>query len=113
MENRELSKNFSSEEFTCHCGCGFDDVNYELIDILQRCRDILGVPFKVTSGCRCEKHNRSIGGVDSSMHLEGKAADIKCSKQDELNQLLSQLKIGLGIYETFTHIDVRGRKARW
>lgn len=52
---------------------------------LQRLRDKLGEEFErevtiiVSSGYRCPKLNREVGGVDDSYHLLGLAADIKAS----------------------------------
>lgn len=48
----------------------------ELLNGLQSIRDALGKPIKITSGYRCEKLNRLVGGVHNSSHLKGWAADI-------------------------------------
>ncbi len=45
-------------------------------ELLQRIRDRLGKPVTVTSGYRCTALNRAVGGVTSSDHMQGKAADI-------------------------------------
>lgn len=44
---------------------------------LQPLRDVVGVPFQVTSGYRCERLNEYISGARGSSHLTGEAADIK------------------------------------
>ena len=75
----DLTKNFSRREFACHCGCGFDDIDLRLVDILQTLRDYAGVPLHVNSGCRCTEYNKKVGGVDKSWHTKGKAADISAS----------------------------------
>ena len=51
-------------------------------------------------------------------HLYGMAADIKVSevtpkKVADYEETLLQGTGGIGIYDTFTHIDVRTTKARW
>lgn len=51
----------------------------ELLNALQVFRDVLGKPIKITSGYRCEKLNRLVGGVSNSSHLKGWAADISVS----------------------------------
>lgn len=33
----------------------------------------------VTSGCRCAKHNKAVGGVQGSRHVAGKAVDFYIS----------------------------------
>lgn len=75
MSNK-LSEHFSRHEFTCHCGCGNADVSSELVETLEQIRARFGAPVVVTSGRRCESHNRKCGGVTSSQHLVGTAADI-------------------------------------
>lgn len=44
--------------------------------MLQRIRDRLGQPITITSGYRCPALNRAVGGVTSSDHQSGQAADI-------------------------------------
>lgn len=73
-----LTKNFSKYEFACKCGCGFDDINFNVVLICQSIRDFLNVPIHINSGCRCEKHNKSVGGVQNSYHSLGLAADLSC-----------------------------------
>lgn len=46
-------------------------------DILQKIRDKYGKPLIVTSGFRCEKLNKAVGGVRTSQHCKGEAADIR------------------------------------
>lgn len=45
-------------------------------EMLERIRTTLGVPVIVTSGYRCQPLNRAVGGVTSSDHTQGHAADI-------------------------------------
>lgn len=44
--------------------------------MLQRIRDRLGKPIIITSGYRCPALNKAVGGVTSSDHQSGQAADI-------------------------------------
>ena len=43
---------------------------------LEPLRQHLGLPIQVNSGYRCEKVNALVGGVPTSQHLKGEAADI-------------------------------------
>ena len=43
---------------------------------LEPLRLHLGLPIQVTSGYRCEMVNKLVGGVPTSQHLKGEAADI-------------------------------------
>ncbi|WP_295850294.1 D-Ala-D-Ala carboxypeptidase family metallohydrolase [uncultured Xylophilus sp.] len=47
-------------------------------EMLERIRATLGRPVTVTSGYRCAELNRAVGGVTSSDHMQGHAADIVC-----------------------------------
>jgi zinc D-Ala-D-Ala carboxypeptidase len=47
-----------------------------LAELLERIRAHLGSPVTVTSGYRCPPLNRAVGGVTSSDHAQGHAADI-------------------------------------
>lgn len=46
--------------------------------ILQPLRNSLKLPVVVTSGYRCAAVNKAVGGVATSQHLKGQAADIQC-----------------------------------
>ncbi|HYW57662.1 MAG TPA: D-Ala-D-Ala carboxypeptidase family metallohydrolase [Polaromonas sp.] len=45
-------------------------------EMLERIRSTLGVPVVVTSGYRGQALNKAVGGVTSSDHTQGHAADI-------------------------------------
>lgn len=34
----DLSTHFNRHEFTCRCGCGFDDISPDLITLLEEIR---------------------------------------------------------------------------
>ena len=120
-----ITKNFSIEEFQCKCGCNMPEFVkknvIELAENLQIIRDEVG-RLDLTNAYRCKDHNSDVGGSTSSQHLVGKAADVKSEsiKPKEMAQIVNDLmkneKIktgGIGIYNTFTHIDIRGVRARW
>ena len=73
------TEHFKVSEFTCKCGCGKNNIDQRVIDMAETIRKALGVPVRVTSGCRCEKHNKAVGGTKGSFHVQGKAADLACS----------------------------------
>lgn len=111
-------KYFKRKEFECKCGCGFDTVDYLLAKIADEVREYFGKPTTITSGCRCEIHNKAIGGAISSAHIKGKAADIQVkdtSPEEVYNYIDSKYPntLGLGLYKTWVHIDSRNKKARW
>ena len=71
------TKNFKVSEFACK-HCGENKIDQKVLDICQTIRDELGVPVRVNSGYRCEKHNARVGGVKGSFHTKGLAADLSC-----------------------------------
>lgn len=68
---------FKKSEMTCKCGCGLNNTDLRLMQVLEQIRSHFGgKPVIITSGCRCSKHNKTVGGVQGSRHVLGKAADI-------------------------------------
>lgn len=118
MSEHVLSPYFKRKEFSCRCGCGFAAVDSELLHVLEDVRQHFNAPLVITGPCRCEAHNRKVGGAKSSYHVKGMAVDIKVSgvKPSEVYLHLTGKyphKYGVGKYPTFTHIDVRSEQARW
>lgn len=71
---------FKKSEFNCKCGCGLNNISYSLVKILEDIRyHFGGKPVTITSGTRCSKHNKEVGGIRGSKHLQGKAADFYIS----------------------------------
>ena len=48
-----------------------------IVYCLQPIRDRLNKPMIITSGYRCPKLNKLVGGVNNSQHQEGKAVDFR------------------------------------
>ena len=113
----DITESFNRSEFECQCGeCGLDTIDYELMVMLQHLRDKFG-QLKITSGHRCEDHNTAVGGNPNSYHLQGRAADFQPLKADiiEVASYIESLdwQHGLGVYNSFIHLDTRSYKARW
>lgn len=115
--NSILGSYFHRKEFACKCGCGFDTIDWELIDLLHQARVYFNSPIIINSGCRCEAYNKKIGGEKNSWHVKGRAADIvvKGVDPDDVADYFETFNHdgGLGRYNIFTHVDSRGVKARW
>lgn len=87
--NKKLSENFTLGEFIASDTAkkkGIDNTPtladiYHMeelcVNLLQPIRDAYGKPIKVTSGFRCYKLNRAVGGSPTSVHTRGWAVDIK------------------------------------
>lgn len=75
--------------------------------VLEPARLELGQPIYVSSGYRSDPLNRLVGGVPTSHHLTGRAADVTTSfgKHDKLFEILSALPhVELIDYKTFIHV---------
>lgn len=64
--------------------------------VLDPLRQAWGKPLRVNSGYRCLALNRAVGGVNSSHHLRGMAADITTGNYVD-NAKLFQMAIDLGL----------------
>ena len=110
---------FKRKEFACRCGCGFDVVDAELLELLTMIREHYQRPVAILSGCRCLAHNTRVGGAKASQHMLGKAVDFNvvgvtpAEVQEFLNNTLPKDKYGVGYGKTFTHLDVRDNPARF
>jgi uncharacterized protein YcbK (DUF882 family) len=83
-----ITKNFTLEELTKSATADRLKINnepaeQELNNLLVLCRDILqpirdayGKTIIVSSGYRCAKLNKAVGGSKTSQHVKGEAADI-------------------------------------
>jgi len=117
----KLSEHFDDSEFACHHCHKLPErgMDGELIQLLEALRELCGnKKMKIMSGYRCPEHNRAVGGARSSQHMLGTAADIQVErlKPHEVAAYANKLmpkKGGIGIYPTFTHVDVRRNRARW
>lgn len=114
-DKTKLSANFSVSEFECQCGkCLETLINLDHVAKLQKLREDLNASIKINSAYRCPAHNAAIGGEKNSMHMKGHATDIVVQGMtpNEVADACEHFD-GLGRYDTFTHIDSRGYKARW
>lgn len=69
-------KYFDKSEFTCKCGCGTNLQKNQIKRVLDMFREKYGLTI-ITSGTRCVKHNKAVGGVSDSWHLKGNASDFE------------------------------------
>ena len=88
-----------------------------LVRALEVIRAEFGKPIRIISAYRPLPYNRALGSEDTSQHVQGRAADFQIDGVDpgviyrrvlELHQL-GRIEIGgIGVYDDFNHIDVRG-----
>ncbi len=121
-----ISKSFSYREFEesptakrkgiCNVITSFAvrDAVKELTEkVLQPLRDKVGHPLRINSGYRCPELNKEVGGVPTSQHVKGEAADIAAADPF----LLAKVVRGtpeiwrevdqMILYPTFVHLSHR------
>ena len=123
---KKLSENFTLEELVASDTAkkvGIDNtptllaINHleELCkNLLQPIRDAYGKPIKVTSGFRCYRLNRAVGGSPTSSHPCGFAADIRpvSGSYDEFEKKILSIIEDLGLkYDEV--IKERSGKSKW
>ena len=113
-------KYFKDTDFACKC-CGLEVCTDDLKQLVDSIREELGLPLIVSSGFRCSKHNKEVGGVANSFHTKGLACDLRLTAKDNTKANLAKLQAiarklctgGVGLYDSFVHVDVRGIEANW
>ena len=118
-----LSKNFDWKEFEKSDIAKAHHINNAIIDwdvrdnikalvdcILQPLRDAWGGPLFINSGFRCKKLNELVGGVETSQHCKGMAADVGVTDPYALAKLVVKMKLPfdqLILYPSFVHISYK------
>lgn len=116
--DKKLSANFKVKEFACSDGSDPIFIAEELVEVLQKIRTHFKKAVTITSAYRTPQRNSAVGGTAYSQHLYGMAADIKVQgispkKVAAYAETIMLARGGIGIYSTFTHIDVRDNRSRW
>lgn len=117
--NRQLSPHIQVYEFACTDGSRWVFVSQTLVDFLENIRVHFGAPLYINSGYRTVSYNASVkDSSPKSQHCSGLAADILVEGHTPAEvyayaETLLGNHGGLGIYNTFVHIDVRADKSRW
>ncbi len=85
-----------------------DAVKALVLNVLQPLRDAWGGPLNINSGYRCKALNEAVGGVESSQHRKGEAADVACTDPLALARLAKRLKLPFDqmiVYPSFVHFS--------
>jgi lysozyme family protein len=94
----------------------------KLIQVLDELRERLGHPIVMNSVYRGERYNKSIGGASGSQHKKFCAGDFRVIGSGRPADWARALRAmrddkffqgGIGVYETFVHVDTRGWPANW
>lgn len=115
----KISQHFGVWEFKCKDNSRVIVLDKALVELLEIIRLHYNKPLHINSGYRTVQYNASLKNSSlKSQHILGKAADIWLNDVSP-KQLYSWLdssypnSLGIGIYDTFVHVDVREGKSRW
>lgn len=120
----KISKNFELREFTESSTAKLKGIANNLginevkaienlvTKLLQPLRELYNKPMRINSGYRCPELNKAVGGVPTSQHVKGEAADIRTDNPRELFNLVRNSGLSfdqLILYPTFVHISFRSK----
>ena len=89
------------------------EVRNRLVKLSER----LGRELVITSAYRSPEYNKRVKGAKKSTHVQGKAVDIVQrgwsikERQEFIQAAYAEGLTGIGIYDTFTHVDIGGKRA--
>lgn len=113
---------FSDAELRCKgddcnisrtAGCGVNGCTQELVDVLERLRQLVSGPLIVNSAYRCPRHNKEVGGQPKSEHMLGLAADVRAfgmtaAQLEKIALTIPEIHgLGRADCQKYIHIDVR------
>ena len=117
--SRQITPHFRVYEFACNDGSDPVFISQALADILENIRVHFGKPVHINSGYRTVSYNKTVSGSSStSQHCNGLAADIRVDGHTPAevyavaDSMLGEHG-GVGIYDTFVHVDARSKKSRF
>ena len=112
----QITKNFSTNEMMCHCGCKDSDMDEDFMKILQHIREEMQRPLAISSAARCSSWNEQVSSTGKyGPHVFRKAADILISGADAMRLFDVARKhgiSGIGLSQKgnhgkrFIHLDV-------
>ncbi|NDW19785.1 peptidase M15 [Dysgonomonas sp. 216] len=116
----KLTNNFTLDEL-CHSNTAklkkirnnadeeqIENLRTLTIRLLQPLRDIYGYPMYINSGFRSQEVNKLVGGVPTSQHTKGQAADVRVENPRKLLSVLLQSGLIFDqaiLYPTFLHLS--------
>ena|SRR6185295_9788417 len=95
-------------------GSGLTGMDVRFVLVLDKIRAKVGFPLQVNSGFRTAAHNHAVGGVSSSAHTKGIAADIHTGGWAETFKVIDAARfygiqrIGIPASGTYVHLDMSG-----
>ena len=118
----QYSRNFSIKEFASPDGKDKSArMDPSFITKLQAIRDEMGKSIVINSAIRSKEHNKKVGGKSNSQHLKRPCAcaDISTKgwhpavKHRFLELAFKFGFTGVGVADTFIHLDLRKQRSTW
>lgn len=85
-----------------------DNIKALVEEVLQPLRDAWGGPLFINSGYRCPELNAKVGGVPTSQHTKGMAADVGMTDPYALAKLAKRMRLPYDqmiVYPSFVHFS--------
>lgn len=112
----KVAQNFKVKEFKSKDNSNTVLIDQKLVALLQDIRNHFGSAVIINSAYRSPSYNASVGGSKSSYHTKGMAADIRVVGVSpiEVARYAESIGVkGIGLYDTFVHLDTREVKYFW
>ena len=104
------SKYFKEAEFQrCSPACSLQDMKQDFMTLLDRVREMAGIPLVLNSAFRSVAHEKKMGRNGLSAHTLGCAADIRCTSDSNRFLIINAaIYLGfkrIGIAKSYIHLD--------
>lgn len=122
MDDR-VSKHFKFSEFTKSDTANRYHINNTITEwdvrdnivalvenVLEPLREAWGGPLFINSGYRCKELNEKVGGVETSQHCKGQAADVGVTDPYALAKLVQKMGLEYDqaiLYPSFLHLSYK------
>ncbi len=88
-----------------------------LVKVLYQLELLTGEKIHINSAYRTRSRNLDVGGAEKSMHMAGKAVDIRCLDEEYRYSLIKgAMQLGIdriGIHPRFIHLDIGDGERVW
>jgi uncharacterized protein YcbK (DUF882 family) len=116
----KLSKNFELRELTRSATAAplgivnepdteqIENITALVTEVLQPVREMYNAPLRINSGYRFPELNKAVGGVPTSQHTKGEAADVHVADPRRMFNMIKRSKLPFDqiiLYPTFVHIS--------
>ena len=90
------TKCIETEDLFCQCGC--EDMSLNVYENLKALSELISEAFDgfiiwITSGYRCETHNKKEGGAKNSLHIAGRALDFVIAVMNDDDEVIVPVEV--------------------